>query len=33
VSGESISAVTVYWCQNQLLRRLAVKRTDQVAIV
>ncbi|MGW0035501.1 nuclear transport factor 2 family protein [Gordonia sp. NPDC003376] len=33
VSGERITAVDVYWCQNQLLRRLAVKRTDHVTIV
>lgn len=28
-----ISSITGYWCQNQLYRRLAVKRLDQVAIV
>ncbi|WP_236795582.1 ester cyclase [Amycolatopsis sp. GM8] len=28
-----IGAITGYWCQNQLYRRLAVKRLDQVAIV
>lgn len=28
-----ISAITGYWCQNQLYRRLAVKRLDHVAIV
>jgi hypothetical protein len=25
--------VQAYWCQNQLYRRLAVKRLDHVAIV
>jgi predicted ester cyclase len=33
VSGDSITAIDAYWCQNQLYRRLAVKRLDQVAIV
>lgn len=33
VTGEEITGIEVYWCQNQLLRRLAVKRTDQIAIV
>ncbi|HCS56229.1 MAG TPA: hypothetical protein DIW80_02180 [Gordonia polyisoprenivorans] len=33
VTGEQITAIDVYWCQNQLYRRLAVKRTDHVAIV
>ena len=33
LDAEKISAIDVYWCQNQLLRRLAVKRTDQVTIV
>ncbi|MDL5159796.1 nuclear transport factor 2 family protein [Actinomycetospora termitidis] len=33
VAGEQITGIDVYWCQNQLLRRLAVKRTDQIAIV
>ncbi|MEJ2889584.1 nuclear transport factor 2 family protein [Actinomycetospora aeridis] len=33
VTGEEITGIDVYWCQNQLLRRLAVKRTDQIAIV
>lgn len=28
-----ISSITGYWCQNQLYRRLAVKRLDQVAII
>lgn len=32
-TGEEITGIDVYWCQNQLLRRLAVKRTDQIAIV
>ena len=27
-----ISEVTVYWCQAQLYRRLAVKRYDEIAI-
>jgi limonene-1,2-epoxide hydrolase len=33
VTGEQITGIDAYWCQNQLYRRLAVKRTDQVAIV
>ncbi|MDF3308390.1 nuclear transport factor 2 family protein [Rhodococcus sp. T2V] len=33
VAGEGITGIDVYWCQNQLYRRLAVKRTDQVTIV
>ncbi|MBV6755009.1 nuclear transport factor 2 family protein [Rhodococcus opacus] len=33
VTGEEITGIDVYWCQNQLYRRLAVKRTDQVTIV
>ena len=32
-ADQQIVAIDVYWCQNQLLRRLAVKRTDQTAIV
>ncbi|MFJ2618297.1 nuclear transport factor 2 family protein [Glutamicibacter sp. NPDC087344] len=28
-----INHIDAYWCQNQLYRRLAVKRQDQVAIV
>lgn len=28
-----ITAITGYWCQNQLYRRLAVKRLDHVAII
>lgn len=33
VAGDSIVAVDAYWCQQQLYRRLAVKRFDQLAIV
>jgi limonene-1,2-epoxide hydrolase len=33
VTGDSITGIDVYWCQNQFLRRLGVKRTDQIAIV
>lgn len=33
VAGEQITTIDAYWCQNQLYRRLAVKRQDQVAIV
>ncbi|MFC9362041.1 nuclear transport factor 2 family protein [Rhodococcus sp. NPDC057014] len=33
VTGDAITGIDVYWCQNQLYRRLAVKRTDQVTIV
>lgn len=33
VDGDHISALEAYWCQNQLYRRLAVKRQDQVTIV
>lgn len=33
VAGDEITGIDIYWCQNQLYRRLAVKRTDQVAIV
>ena len=33
VSGELIKEVHVYWCHQQLLRRLGVKRFDRVAIV
>ena len=32
VTGGLISGVTVYWCQAQLYRRLAVKRYDEIAI-
>lgn len=28
-----ITSITAYWCQNQLYRRLAVKRLDQIALV
>lgn len=31
--GNQIRSITGYWCQNQLYRRLAVKRLDQVAII
>ncbi|HVT68281.1 MAG TPA: nuclear transport factor 2 family protein [Trebonia sp.] len=33
VADGVITAVTAYWCQQMLYRRLAVKRFDQVAIV
>jgi hypothetical protein len=33
VTGDRITGVQAYWCQNQLYRRLAVKRLDHVAIV
>lgn len=33
ISDGVIVAVAAYWCQQQLYRRLAVKRFDQVAIV
>ena len=33
VTGGAITAVSAYWCQQQLYRRLAVKRFDQIAIV
>ncbi|HEY3685950.1 MAG TPA: nuclear transport factor 2 family protein [Streptosporangiaceae bacterium] len=33
VAGDRITEVDAYWCQNQLYRRLAVKRLDQIAIV
>jgi steroid delta-isomerase-like uncharacterized protein len=32
VAGGLITEVTVYWCQAQLYRRLAVKRYDEIAI-
>src|SRR5262249_59109409 len=32
VGGDQITEVHVYWCRQQLLRRLGVKRFDQVAI-
>ncbi|MEV7502713.1 nuclear transport factor 2 family protein [Streptomyces sp. NPDC093018] len=33
VTDGRITTVDGYWCQNQLYRRLGVKRLDQVAIV
>jgi ketosteroid isomerase-like protein len=30
--GDRITAIRAYWCQNQLYRRLAVKRLDNVSI-
>lgn len=33
VEDGRIARVDAYWCQNQLYRRLAVKRHDQIAIV
>ncbi|MCA1219950.1 nuclear transport factor 2 family protein [Streptomyces sp. 8L] len=33
VDAGSITGFDLYWCQNQLYRRLAVKRLDEVAIV
>jgi steroid delta-isomerase-like uncharacterized protein len=33
VADGQIRSITGYWCQNQLYRRLAVKRIDQPAIV
>lgn len=32
IQADAIHAVTAYWCQNQLCRRLAVKRLDRVTI-
>ncbi len=32
VTGGLITGVSVYWCQQQLYRRLAVKRFDAIAI-
>ena len=32
VTGGVIAGVTAYWCQQQLYRRLAVKRFDAIAI-
>ena len=32
VTGGVITGVSVYWCQQQLYRRLAVKRFDAIAI-
>ena len=33
VADGAITQVSAYWCQQQLYRRLAVKRFDQIAIV
>ncbi|MFJ9387657.1 nuclear transport factor 2 family protein [Nocardioides sp. NPDC101246] len=33
VAGDQIVGLDAYWCQNQLHRRLAVKRQDHVTIV
>ncbi|OZI77111.1 nuclear transport factor 2 family protein [Bordetella genomosp. 12] len=33
VDNGQIIGIDAYWCQNQLYRRLAVKRQDQVTIV
>jgi steroid delta-isomerase-like uncharacterized protein len=33
VAGDRVTAVDAYWCQNQLYRRLAVKRLDQISLV
>jgi predicted ester cyclase len=33
IRADCIAEVHVYWCRQQLLRRLGVKRLDQVAIV
>ncbi|WP_210604013.1 nuclear transport factor 2 family protein [Brevibacterium oceani] len=33
VDHDQIVGIDAYWCQNQLYRRLAVKRQDRVAIV
>jgi len=33
VAADRITGIDAYWCQNQLYRRLAVKRLDQIAIV
>ena len=32
VAGERIDGIRAYWCQNQLYRRLGVKRLDRVTI-
>jgi SnoaL-like protein len=32
-TGTTISRVRAYWCQNQLYRRLAVRRLDRVSIL
>lgn len=33
VEGDRIVGLDAYWCQNQLYRRLAIKRQDHVTIV
>ncbi|MFT4081465.1 MAG: nuclear transport factor 2 family protein [Nocardioides sp.] len=33
VDADQIVGIDIYWCQNQLYRRLAVKRQDRVTIV
>jgi predicted ester cyclase len=33
VADGKVRSITGFWCQNQLYRRLAVKRIDQAAIV
>ena len=33
VAEDSITQIDAYWCQQQLYRRLGVKRFDQIAIV
>ncbi|MFJ9778989.1 nuclear transport factor 2 family protein [Amycolatopsis sp. NPDC101161] len=33
VDGDRLTGVDAYWCQNQLYRRLAVKRLDQISLV
>lgn len=33
VDADQIVGIDIYWCQNQLYRRLAVKRQDHVTIV
>ncbi|NKQ57682.1 nuclear transport factor 2 family protein [Amycolatopsis sp. K13G38] len=33
VEGDHLAGIDAYWCQNQLYRRLAVKRQDHVTIV
>lgn len=33
VTGERITEVEGYWCQQQVYRRLGVKRFDQIALV
>ncbi len=31
-AGDRITGIRAYWCQNQLYRRLAVKRLDRISI-